>query len=154
MTSYVVSVGERHWEEWRPGVRTRSWSGEIDGAREIRVGEQCFEPGRGVPAHWHTYEEHLLVIDGTMQAEVDGKAITVQAPSCLIIPARVVHAFTNPGPGRLHIMAALGAPIHESFFLSFPEGEAIREYEARQPGGARRRVRVDHARRTVEDVSS
>lgn len=154
MSGFVVDVGSRSWEEWRPGVRSRSWSGEIDGAREVRVGEQCFEPGRGVPAHWHTYEEHLLVLEGTMRAEVGDDVLVLVAPACLIIPARVIHAFSNGGEGRLHIFGALSAPIHESFFTSFPEGEAIREYEASQPKGARRRVRVDHLAKTVEEVPS
>jgi mannose-6-phosphate isomerase-like protein (cupin superfamily) len=153
MTFVVVPVRERKWEEWRPGVKSRSWSGEIDGAREIRVGEQIFEPGSvGVPAHWHTYEEHLLVLHGTMKVEVDNEVRILEAPSCVIVPARAVHSFSCVGDKPLHIMAALGAPIHESFFVSFPEGEAIREYEANYPKGARRRVKIDPVTKTVQNV--
>lgn len=153
MTFITVAVGDRPWEEWRPGVKSRSWSGEIDGATEIRVGEQIFESGKGVPAHWHTYEEHLLILSGTMKVEVDGETRLVQGPACVIVPPRAVHAFSCHGEKPLHIMGALGAPIHESFFVSFPEGEAIREYEASYPNGARRRVRVDPVTKAVEQVS-
>lgn len=154
MTIIAVPVGARRWEEWRPGVKSRSWSGQIDGAQEIRVGEQIFEPGSiGVPAHWHTYEEHILVLEGTIRIEVDGDARIIEAPACVIIPPKAVHSFTCVGQKPLHILGALGSPIHESFFISFPEGEAIREYESDYPGGARRRVRVDPSTKTVQHVS-
>jgi quercetin dioxygenase-like cupin family protein len=150
----VVLVGERRWEEWRPGVKSRSWSGQIDGAREIRVGEQIFQPGSiGVPSHWHTYEEQILVLEGTIGIEVDGEAQILQAPACVIIPPKAVHSFACVGDQPLHILGALGSPIHESFFTSFPEGEAIREYEADYPGGARRRVRVDPATKSVLHIA-
>jgi quercetin dioxygenase-like cupin family protein len=154
MAMVAVSVGERRWEEWRPGVKSRSWSGQVDGAREIRVGEQIFQPGSiGVPAHWHTYEEQILVLEGTIRIEVSGEERILQAPACVIIPPGAVHSFACAGDEPLHILGALGSPIHESFFTSFPEGEAIREYEADYPGGARRRVRVDPATKTVQHIA-
>lgn len=154
MAVNAVSVGDRVWEEWRPGVKSRSWSGQIDGARAIRVGEQIFQPGSiGVPAHWHTYEEQILVLDGTIRIEVDGEERLLPAPACVIIPAKAVHSFSCAGDEPLHILGALGSPIHESFFVSFPQDEAIREYEANYPGGARRRVRVDPATQIVQHIS-
>lgn len=154
MTVIAVDVGARHWEEWRPGVQSRSWSGQIDGAQEIRIGEQIFQPGSiGVPAHWHTYEEHLLVLDGTMRVEVDGEVRMLQAPACVIIPAKAIHSFACAGDKPLRILGALGSPIHESFFVSFPEGEAIREYESDYPGGVRRRVKVDPVTQDVQHIS-
>ena len=82
MSVVAVSVGERKWEEWRPGVKSRSWSGQIDGAQQIRVGEQIFEPGSiGVPAHWHTYEEQILVLDGMITIEVSGETQVLHAPA-------------------------------------------------------------------------
>jgi len=153
MTFFVVSMEDRPWEEWRPGVMTRSWSGEVDGASQVRVGEQIFQPGSGVPEHFHTYEEHLLVLEGALKVEVDGKTHVVQAPACVIFPPQTAHSFGCSGDKPVHLYGALGAPIHESFFTSFPEGEAIREYEANSSAGARRRVRVDPITKTVEDVA-
>ncbi|VIO72940.1 hypothetical protein CI1B_45890 [Bradyrhizobium ivorense] len=154
MSVVAVSVGDRKWEEWRPGVKSRSWSGQIDGAQQIRVGEQIFEPGSiGVPAHWHTYEEQILVLAGTITIEVSEETRVLQAPACVIIPPRAVHSFACHGDKPLHILGALDSPIHESFFTSFPEGEAIREYEADYPGGVRRRVRVDPVTKAVQHIA-
>jgi mannose-6-phosphate isomerase-like protein (cupin superfamily) len=154
MSAVVISVGDRPWEEWRPGVKSRSWSGEIDGAREIRVGEQIFQPGSiGVPPHWHVYEEQILVLEGTIRIEVDGNIRVLQAPACVVIPPRAIHSFGCEGGQPLHILGALGSPIHESFFTSFPEGEAIREYEADYPGGRRRRVKVDAVSHQVQHIA-
>lgn len=151
MSFKAVEVGQRPWETWRPGVRSRSWSGEIDGAQRIRVGEQIFEPGSiGVPAHWHYYEEHILLLSGKMRIVVDGTTRELTAPACVIIPERAIHSFACIGDEPMHILGALGAPIHESFFVDMPENEAIREYEAGYPGGARRRVHVDPVTRNVE----
>ena len=154
MSVIAVELGERDWEAWRPGVMSRSWSGEVDGARRIRVGEQVFEPGSvGVPAHWHTYEEHILLLSGRMRIEVDGVTRELAAPACVIIPERAVHSFACAGGEPMHIFGALGAPIHESFFLDMGENEAIREYEANYPGGGRRRVRVDPITNEVEHLA-
>ncbi|MCC6006915.1 MAG: cupin domain-containing protein [Rhodobacteraceae bacterium] len=153
MSVNAVEVGQRAWETWRPGVRSRSWSGEIDGARQIRVGEQIFEPGSiGVPPHWHYYEEHILLLSGKMRIDVAGTTRELEAPACVIIPAGAVHSFSCIGNTPMHILGALGAPIHESFFVDMDENEAVREYEADYPGGARRRVRVDPVTRQVEHL--
>ncbi len=153
MSFIAVEVGRRAWETWRPGVKSRSWSGEIDGARQIRVGEQMFEPGSiGVPSHWHDYEEHILLLSGKMRIEIDGTSRDLEAPACVIIPQRAVHSFACIGDTPMHIFGALGAPIHESFFVDMSENEAIREYEADYPGGARRRVRVDPVTGKVEHL--
>ena len=142
MSFVCVPVNEHPWEEWRPGVKTRNWSAEIDGAQEVHVGEQIFEVGCGVPSHWHTYEEHLIVLSGRMELVADGETRMVAAPACCIIHPRTVHAFSAVGDTPLHIMGAIGSPVHESRFLDTP-GEALREYEASYPAGARHRVSID-----------
>lgn len=152
MAHFIIRLDERPWEEWRPGVMTRSWSGEVDGASQVRVGEQIFKPGAGVPEHFHTYEEHLLVLEGALKLEVDGQSKVVEAPACVILPPHTLHSFGCAGDRPVHIYGALGAPIHESFFSAFPEGQAIREYEANESAGARRRVHVDPVTGKVEEV--
>ena len=84
---------------------------------------------------------------------VNGEKKVVEAPACVIIPPHTNHSFGCAGETPVHLYGALGAPIHETFFTAFPEGEAIREYEAGHTGGARRRVKVDPATRTATDVS-
>jgi quercetin dioxygenase-like cupin family protein len=154
MSFSVISVDTQPWDTtWRPGVRTRNWSAEIDGARELHVGEQFFEPGKGVPPHWHTYEEHLVVIEGSMEFRADGESHVVSAPACVVVHARTSHEFKAVGATPLHIFGAISSPIHESFFESQSPGTATRQYEAAYQNGARRVVRVDSEIKPVVDVA-
>lgn len=153
MSFAVVDVEQQPWDEWRPGVKTRNWSAEIDGAREAHVGEQFFEPGMGVPPHWHVYEEHLVVLEGSMEFRADGESRICSAPACVVIHARTVHEFTAIGERPLHILGAIASPIHETYFASFGENEAVRQYEADYPDGARRKVRIDPETREAVDVA-
>ena len=144
MSFALIGVNQQPWDTtWRPGVSTRNWSAEIDGAREIHVGEQFFEPGKGVPPHWHTYEEHLMVVEGQMEFRADGEVHVVSAPACVVIHARTEHEFKAVGEKPLHIYGVISSPIHESYFKSFEEGESVRQYEANYEAGARRKVRID-----------
>ncbi len=152
MTFHVIDMNDRPWEEWRPGVLSRSWSGEVDGAKQVRVGEQIFRPGSGVSEHFHYYEEHLVILEGALRLDVDGDTHIVEAPACIILPPKTAHSFGCAGDTPVRLFGALSAPIHETFFTSFPEGEAIREYEAGESGGVRRRVRVDPVTGTAEEV--
>ena len=149
----LIAVDQQPWDEWRPGVKTRNWSAETDGAREVHIGEQLFEPGMGVTPHWHVYEEHLAILSGRMAFVADGETHELGAPSCVVIRARTEHSFTSIGDEPLHIMAAISSPIHETFFAAFPENEAIRQYEADYPDGARRRVKVDPVTCTAVTVA-
>jgi mannose-6-phosphate isomerase-like protein (cupin superfamily) len=138
----VLNVDEHPWDTtWRPGVSTRNWSAEIDGARELHLGEQIFEPGKGVPNHWHTYEEHLMIMSGQMELVVDGETRVIGAPGCVVIHKHTVHSFIAVGEVPLHIYGVISSPIHETYFADFAPGEAVRQYEADFPDGARRRVR-------------
>jgi quercetin dioxygenase-like cupin family protein len=153
MSFTLLNVETHPWDtEWRPGVQTRNWSAEIDGARELHIGEQIFEPGKGVPPHWHTYEEHLMIVGGTMEFTADGETHVMHAPSCAVVHARTVHAFRAIGDEPLHIYGAISSAIHETYFASFGPGESVRQYEADYPDGARRRVRHDADTGAIETL--
>jgi mannose-6-phosphate isomerase-like protein (cupin superfamily) len=67
--------------------------------------EATYEPGSVEPLeHFHpSQEEHFEIIDGTMQARVDGGPRTLTRGDQLDIPARTVHAMWNGGsePARV-----------------------------------------------------
>ena len=56
-----------------------------------------FEPGASFPQHKHPGEEVIYVTKGTIEYEVAGKPVTVNAGEVLFIPNGVVHAARNPG---------------------------------------------------------
>lgn len=154
MSFEVLNVEEHPWDTtWRPGVQTRNWSAEIDGAHELHIGEQIFEPGKGVPAHWHTYEEHLMIMSGRMELVADGVTKIIEAPGCAVIHKDTVHSFFAVGDTPLHIYGVISSAIHETYFESFGAGESVRQYEADFPDGARRRVRRDAVTGALETIS-
>ena len=56
-----------------------------------------FAPGASFPWHRHPGEEIIYVTQGTIEYEVEGKAVVVKAGEVLFIPNGVVHAARNPG---------------------------------------------------------
>lgn len=65
-----------------------------------------FEPGAGVGRHTHPGEEISVVLEGTLLLEVDGQPPrTIKAGEAFLVPAGVIHAGKNPGPGKGVVLA-------------------------------------------------
>lgn len=58
-------------------------------------GITIFEPGAGIPLHFHNCEESVLLLEGTAIAEIDGGEHPVKAGDVTFIPAGVWHRFRN-----------------------------------------------------------
>jgi quercetin dioxygenase-like cupin family protein len=68
--------------------------------REVIQVRVDFDPGYVSPRHTHPGEEIIYVIEGTLEYEIDGKAVRVKAGDVLFVPAGVVHAAKNIGTGN------------------------------------------------------
>lgn len=134
----IVSHEEQPWEEWRPGVWTRAWSGASLGSNEMMMGEQRFVPGGQSPLHWHYSEEQVTVLTGEAEAWCDGEVVEVGGGHTLIFPARSMHGFKNIGEDELHIVGGFPWPFLEAYFKHDPPGVVTREYEAWNNGQARK----------------
>ena len=66
-------------------------------ANQVIVG---FEPGAAFGRHTHPGEEIIYVLEGTLEYEVAGKAVTLRAGDVLFIPSGTVHAAKNVGSGH------------------------------------------------------
>ena len=65
-----------------------------------------FDPGGAIGRHTHPGEELSVVLEGTLQLEVDGQPPrTVKTGQSFFIPAGVVHAGKNIGKGRAVVLA-------------------------------------------------
>jgi quercetin dioxygenase-like cupin family protein len=128
------------WHGWREGVRSRVWSSAQHGANGMHMGEQIFQPGYGVPVHWHYYEEHVTVFRGTAEFTVGDEKEIVVGPTTVILPPQSTHGFVNAGEDELHIIGAANWPIHETMYAEDPEGTVTRGWE---PGVEGRRRMVD-----------
>lgn len=97
-----------------PGVRGRALVGE-----RLLVGVLDLAAAALIPAHAHAREQFTFVVSGSIEAEVDGRRITVPARSMLHIPAGVSHALRASEATRIvtaHDRAQIaGAAADERF---------------------------------------
>ncbi|MET0528338.1 MAG: cupin domain-containing protein [Microvirga sp.] len=107
----VVDHTEQEQERWRPGVLTRIRISALTGAAQLCVFEQWCDPGCSAPAHLHTVEEVLTVLDGCAKIWVGEERITVIAGQSVIVPAGQRHGFRNTGETVLHLEAILAVPM-------------------------------------------
>ena len=101
-------------EAWRPGVETRMLVSARNGASQLCIFEQWVAPGNGAPAHMHTVEEVLTVLQGEAEMWIDDAPVIVSAGESLIIPAGRMHGFRNSGTTTLHLHAVLAASVFEA----------------------------------------
>ncbi len=84
-----------------------------DDGLPVFTGVQTCQPGYATPLHWHPYVECLFVIEGVMEAHIEGQEATparLQAGDLIALPAGTPHVFRNPGPGVLRILGIHASP--------------------------------------------
>jgi mannose-6-phosphate isomerase-like protein (cupin superfamily) len=60
-------------------------------------------PGRA-PAHFHEYEEVLVILEGSGRIWADRESAPVGPGSCVFLPRRQVHCLENLGQGRMRLL--------------------------------------------------
>jgi mannose-6-phosphate isomerase-like protein (cupin superfamily) len=84
-----------------------------DDGTPVFTGVQTCQPGYATPLHWHPYVECLFVLDGAMEAWLEGNE---DAPARLgpgemiVLPACAPHVFRNAGDGVLRILGIHSSP--------------------------------------------
>lgn len=65
------------------------------------------------PWHWHTPNEHLMMVAGVGRAEMrDGQSVTLRAGGFALMPSRHVHRFTCTKSCILYIYSDAAFDIH------------------------------------------
>jgi quercetin dioxygenase-like cupin family protein len=86
-------------------------------SREVLQARVDFAPGASFPRHTHPGEEIIYVLQGTLEYEVAGKAVTLKAGDVLFVPYGTVHAARNVGTGPAAELATYviekGKPLTE-----------------------------------------
>jgi quercetin dioxygenase-like cupin family protein len=80
--------------------RTEALRHDFDGKREAIQVKVDFGPHAAFPKHSHPGVEIAYVLEGTMEYELDGKAVVLKAGDALYIPAGAVHSARNLGDGN------------------------------------------------------
>ena len=89
---------------------------DTDGA--LTVIEQSFEPGVGVPLHYHEREEETFtVLEGEVAYELDGKRIVAVPGTTVFVPRRVKHRFEAVGTKRARVLLVVTPAGLEGMFL-------------------------------------
>lgn len=66
------------------------------------------EPGRHLGRHVDSAEELLVVLEGEVEAEVNGKTIEAAVGSLILIPRQAAHNIRNIGTGRAKVLGVFG----------------------------------------------
>ena len=84
-----------------------------DGVLPIFTGVQTCAPGYETALHWHPYVEYLFVLDGVLEAWIEGQEDDRDhlGPGDMIaLPAHAPHVFRNPGPETLRLLGIHHSP--------------------------------------------
>lgn len=77
------------------------WS---DDAAKIVTGMSVYPPGTGAPLHLHNCDEHVTLLEGEAEVEIDGKVTPLVPYDTTYVMAGVPHAFRNSGSGPMRIL--------------------------------------------------
>jgi quercetin dioxygenase-like cupin family protein len=86
-------------------ARTETVRRAFDSQREAIQVRVDFAPGASFPKHSHPGVEIAYVLSGTIEYEMDGKTVRLQAGESLYIPAGAVHSAKNIGNGIISELA-------------------------------------------------
>ena len=78
-------------------------------------------PAGRAPDHFHRYDEVVYVLEGTGALYVDGESAPLRPGSCIHLPARLVHALENDGPGPMQVLGVF-RPVGSPAEAYYPDG--------------------------------
>jgi quercetin dioxygenase-like cupin family protein len=94
----------------RQGIRGQFLAHKTLGATGVSLLTNTVEPGAAAPLHMHTVEETMLVLAGTVWAQVGNERFTLGPHYTLIIPPGTPHAWGNAGEEVAKLLWAFAGP--------------------------------------------
>jgi len=82
-----------------PGAGFRRWSivDETTGAAHTGFGVCELDPGRSLPAHVHSFEQSLYLLEGSAVLDTGEGSFALDEGDYGVVPVAVPHAWRNPG---------------------------------------------------------
>ena len=117
----VVTITEREPVEIE-GNLMRGLAVASTGAREVEVWEARMVAGAATPPHYNDAEEVVIVLAGSIEAEIDGDTGAVAEGELVVVPAGAVHQLRNSAPGETRKIAVLGRVGAKTFW---PDGTPL-----------------------------
>ena len=96
--------------EMREGIRGRFLANKNLGSTGVSLLYNVVEPGASAPSHTHTVEETMLVLEGTIWAQVGEQRHEVGPNHTVIIPPHTPHAWGNASEAQAKLLWAFAGP--------------------------------------------
>lgn len=111
MTEPASAVTITAAQEWLSDADRFSgeWQGASRGSRISVIANRIETVGGGAKPHKHPYAETFVVRAGHVRFSIGDETLVCGPGQIVVVPAGVVHAFANHGPGALEMI-----DIHES----------------------------------------
>ena len=110
-TANVIRSAEVEPTAFGPLAEYRRLTGQ-DGL-PVFTGVQTCDPGYSTPMHWHPYVECLFVLEGAMEAYLEGQEgspARLGPGDMIVLPACAPHLFRTLGTQTLRILGIHASP--------------------------------------------
>lgn len=145
----ITTLGQAKTVELQKGVTLQPLVGKFNEARNLTTGIVTFSPNSVLDCHTHPCSESITVLEGELEAFVDGRVYRLSPLDNITIPRWLPHSSRNrnsKSPVRVHVALASDTPERDLVTRSFVE-TAMPDDSTGVPG--RERVtRFNTAKRT------
>jgi len=100
------------------GTQTNTLVGKDNGGQNLTVVSAGIDPGAGLALHIHPgYEEATLVVEGKIEAVLEGETRTLGPGDLLLAPAGATHTITNQSDKPARVLAIYPTTNPERVFV-------------------------------------
>ena len=113
-----VMKGEASSGNSTSGTQTNTLVGKDNGGNNLTVVSAGIDPGAGLALHIHpNYEEATLVVEGNIEAVLDGETRILGPGDLLLAPAGAEHTITNQSDKPARVLAIYPTTTPERVFV-------------------------------------
>jgi len=100
------------------GTQSNTLVGKDNGGENLTVVSAGIDPGAGLALHIHpNYEEATLVLEGNIEAVLEGETRILGPGDLLLAPAGAEHTITNQSDKPARVLAIYPATTPERVFV-------------------------------------
>ena len=98
---------------WRPQYRKFDIAGHEQGVTST-LSINLVEAGAGAPLHTHTMDELIVILEGSLEVQINGDSQTVGPDHTLVVPPGAEHSFrATAGGAKLLVFFPVLDPYEE-----------------------------------------